>query len=68
MYLRMKNRFSRNLSDVICGEMFDTGKEFLEHCYGHRFSPPDELFRGRPEKTWLTRDKENIHCTASTWI
>jgi len=73
----MKNRFWRNLSDVILfGKTFDTEKELLEHCckeflehcfkeflehcykefleqsdkeslehcYGNRFSPPDELF------------------------
>jgi len=27
----------------VCGEMFEIEKEFLEHCVGHRFSPPDEL-------------------------
>src|SRR6218665_2014981 len=27
-----------------CGEMFDTQTEFLEHCYSHRLSPPDDLF------------------------
>ena len=28
----------------LCGEMFVAGKEFLEHCSGHRFSQPNDLF------------------------
>jgi len=27
----------------ICGEMLEIEKEFLEHCFGHRFYPPDDL-------------------------
>ncbi len=27
----------------VCGEMLEIEKEFLEHCFGHRFSPPDDL-------------------------
>ena len=27
----------------LCGEMHEAEKEFLEHCFGHRFSPPDDL-------------------------
>jgi len=28
----------------VCDEMLEIEKEFLEHCFGHRFSPPDDLF------------------------
>src|SRR6218665_833230 len=28
----------------LCGDMLDTKKEFLVHCNGHCFSPPDDLF------------------------
>ena len=27
----------------VCGEMLEVEKEFLEHCFGHCFSPPDDL-------------------------
>jgi len=26
-----------------CGKMFNSEKEFLEHCNGHRLSPPDDF-------------------------
>ena len=28
----------------LCGDMLEIEIDFLEHCFGHRFSPPDELF------------------------
>jgi len=28
----------------LCGEMLEIENVFLEHCFGHRFSPPNDLF------------------------
>ena len=27
----------------LCGEVLEIEKEFVDHCYNHRFSPPDDL-------------------------
>src|SRR6218665_948431 len=27
----------------LCGEILEIEKDFLEHCFSHRFSPPDDL-------------------------
>jgi len=53
--LRMESESAANISQDakstlensfgcgMCGEMFEIEKEFLIHCSGHRFSPPDDL-------------------------
>jgi len=28
----------------LCSDMLEIEIDFLEHCFGHRFSPPEELF------------------------
>ena len=56
-YPRMENEFVANISQDetlfleksfgcgLCDEKLDTDKEFLEHCFGHRYSLPDDLLR-----------------------
>jgi len=34
---------SKSFGCGICDEFLGTEKNFLEHCFGNRFSPPDDL-------------------------
>jgi hypothetical protein len=34
---------SKSFGCGVCKELLETEKEFLEHCYVHRFAPPDNL-------------------------
>lgn len=36
-------KVSKSFGCAICDVMLEIEKEFLEHCYSHRFSPPDDI-------------------------
>ena len=42
--LDAKASLSKSFGCGICDELLEIENDFLDHCFGHRFSPPDELF------------------------